>query len=177
MTIPTLETDRLLLRPFTLADAPEVRRLCGAREVYEGTLSIPHPYTQGHAEEWIGEHAEAFERREFLSLAVTRRSDGALVGSMGLGFAPAHARAELGYWIGVPYWGQGFATEAAAELIRYGFEELGLERVNAHHFPENPASGRVLEKLGMTREGRLRGHVVKDGRRRDVVAYGLLRGN
>jgi RimJ/RimL family protein N-acetyltransferase len=176
VTIPTLETERLVLRPFVLADAPEVRRLCSAREIHDGTLSIPHPYPAGLAEEWIGRHAAAFERMEFLPLAVLRRSDGALVGSVGLGFSPAHARAELGYWIGVPYWGQGFATEAAAELVRYGFEELGLERINAHHFPENPASGRVLTKLGMTREGRLRGHVVKNGRRRDLVAYGLLRG-
>ena len=82
--IPTLETERLLLRPFVLADASEVRRLAGAREVYDGTLAIPHPYPEGLAEEWIGRHAGGFERGEFVSLAATRREDGTLVGSIGL---------------------------------------------------------------------------------------------
>ena len=81
----------------------------------------------------------------------------------------------MGYWIGTPYWGCGFATEATAAVVRYGFEELQLNRVHAAHFALNPASGRVLEKLGMRREGCRRQHVLKWDRYVDLVLYGLLR--
>jgi hypothetical protein len=72
-----------------------------------------------------------------------------------------HSQAEMGFWIGVDYWGQGFATEAGQAVIRFGFERLNLNRVHAHHMVRNPASGRVLEKLGMKREGALRQRVRK----------------
>ena len=86
-----------------------------------------------------------------------------------------HLQAELGYWIGVPYWGQGFATEAARAVVGYGFEMLGLNRIYAHHMTRNPSSGRVLERIGMRREGVLRERVLKWGRFEDVVIYAVLR--
>jgi [ribosomal protein S5]-alanine N-acetyltransferase len=86
-----------------------------------------------------------------------------------------YGRAEMGYWIGRPYWGRGYCTEAARELLRYGFENLGLARIFACHFKENEASGRVMRKLGMTREGDLRHHVIKWGVPQDLVLYGILR--
>jgi RimJ/RimL family protein N-acetyltransferase len=83
--------------------------------------------------------------------------------------------AEIGYWIAVPYWGRGYATEAAAEIVRYGFEERNLQRVFACHFTRNPASGRVLQKAGMKYEGTLRQHVRKWDEYVDVAFYGVLR--
>ncbi len=97
-----------------------------------------------------------------------------LVGAMGLDFAPEHARAELGYWVGRPSWGQGFASEAARELVRYGFEVLGLNRIQAHHMVRNPASGRVLEKCGMQKEGVVRQYLKKWGEFEDIVMYSIL---
>jgi RimJ/RimL family protein N-acetyltransferase len=88
---------------------------------------------------------------------------------------PAHRRAELGYWIGVPHWSRGYATEAARAALHYGFETLQLERIFASHFRHNPASGRVLKKLGMRHEGCLRAHILKWGEFVDLEAYGLLR--
>ena len=73
------------------------------------------------------------------------------------------------------HWGRGIATEAVRVLLEHAFDDLGLERLFAHHFPWNPASGRVLEKAGLRREGVLRGHVQKDGRAVDNVLYGLAR--
>jgi ribosomal-protein-alanine N-acetyltransferase len=98
-----------------------------------------------------------------------------LVGAIGLGIEPEHSRAELGYWVGVPFWREGYATEAGREVVRYAFEELGLNRVYAFHFTRNPASGRVLEKIGMTHEGARRAHTLKGSEYLDNEAYGILR--
>jgi len=149
--------------------------LAGAPEVAAGTLTIPHPYPEGAAEAWIAGHAAAAERGEAIQLAIERREDGALVGAIGLELERGHDRAELGYWVGVPYWGSGYATEAAAAVLRYAFEVERLNRVFAYHFTDNPASGRVLQKLGMTHEGTRRGHYRKGGRYLDGEAYAILR--
>lgn len=171
---PTLETARLLLRPFTLTDAPEVQRLAGDRRVAEMTASMPHPYDDGVAETWIGSHPEGYEVGR-VELAVTLRPIGTLVGAIGLFVAHEHERAELGFWIGVPYWNQGYCTEAAREVLRYGFGHLGLHRIQANHYARNPASGRVMQKIGMTREGYVRESVLRWDRREDLVLYGILR--
>ena len=175
MTLPTLTTARLRLRPFTPADAPAVQRLAGAREVAATTLAIPHPYPDGAAEAWIATHAAAFAERRAATFAVTLHAGGELIGAIGLGLAPAHARAELGYWVGVPFWGQGYCTEAGHAMLEFGFRELGLNRVHAHHFTHNPASGAVMRKLGMRYEGRMRQHVCKWGDLLDVDCYAILR--
>lgn len=171
--MPTLRTDRLLLRPHTLADAPRVQELAGAREVADTTLTIPHPYPDGVAETWIGGLRPAWDERRMLVLAVTTVDDG-LVGTVGLELKRKHDRGELVYWTGVPYWGRGYATEAAGAMVRYGFEELGFHRIYAGFFPRNPASGRVMEKLGMTYEGTLRAHLRKGDVFEDVAYYGML---
>ena len=88
---------------------------------------------------------------------------------------PGQGRAELGYWIGVPFWGQGHATEAVAAVLAFGFGPLGLHRIHATVFPRNPASARVLEKSGFRREGLLRGYARKEGAFEDLVMYARLR--
>jgi ribosomal-protein-alanine N-acetyltransferase len=167
-----LATERLVLRPFTLADAPAVQQLAGARAVALNTLLIPHPYPDGAAEEWISKHGE---RPDDVNFAITLRESDDLIGAIGLIVAREHDRAEIGYWIGVPYWNNGYATEAARAVIDYGFARLGLRRIFALYFTRNPASGRVMRKLGMQREGMLRQHVLKWGERIDVEIYGVVR--
>ena len=172
---PLIETPRLVLRGFDLTDAREVQILAGAREIADTTALIPHPYPDGAAEQWIATHGPEWKTHRTLALAVTLRDSGQLVGSIGLTFAEEHARAELGYWIGVPFWRHGFATEAASAAIDFGFRVLGLNRVQAHHFARNPASGRVLMKAGMKREGASPRYFFKNGRFEDIVFYGVLR--
>jgi RimJ/RimL family protein N-acetyltransferase len=167
-----LTTERLLLRSFTGADAPDLQRLINAREIALNTLRIPFPYPEGEAERWISTHDTASDDHVF---AVTQREDGALVGCVGLHVKPDHDHAELGYWIGVPFWGRGFASEAAAAVVRFGFETLLLNRIFAMHFSRNPASGRVLQNIGMKYEGRLRQHMKKWDEYVDLEAYGMLR--
>ncbi len=172
---PTLRTERLALRPFEIADAEEVQRWAGDRDIAAMTLTIPHPYEEGMAEEWIATHQERFERGELVNFAMTLRDEGPVIGAVGLSIAGQHERAELGYWIGKPWWGQGYCTEAARTVVRYGFEQLGLNRIQASHFEQNPASGRVLQKIGMAHEGRSRQHVKKWDRFEDLVRYAVLR--
>jgi ribosomal-protein-alanine N-acetyltransferase len=172
---PTLTTLRLLLRPFALADAPAVRRLAGEWAVADTTLSIPHPYDEGVAEAWIASLADQYARREQAVFAITENQTETLVGAIGLVLRAPHHRAELGYWVGRPYWGRGYATEAAAAVIAFGFAELSLNRIHACHFARNPASGRVLAKAGMRREGVSRQHVRRWDRFEDLVQYGILR--
>lgn len=173
MALPILRTERLLLRGFSLADAPRVQELAGSRDVASTTLTMPHPYEDGMAEAWIEGHSAAWEARKRLTLAITAESDG-LIGGIGLHLAPEHRRAEMGYWIGVPFWNRGFATEAAAAVLAYGFSELGLHRIVARHFPRNRASGQVLRKLGMIHEGTSREHVLRWGRFEDLECYAIL---
>jgi [ribosomal protein S5]-alanine N-acetyltransferase len=172
---PALKTERLLLRPFTLADAPDVLRLAGDRDIASTTLNIPHPYEPGMAEAWISTHPDAFDRGETVTFALARRADKTLIGAIGLRLEPEHRLAELGYWVGKPYWNQGFATEAARAVIGYGFEELGLNRIYASHLARNPASGRVMQKAGLVYEGRLRQRILKWGVFEDLEIYAILR--
>jgi RimJ/RimL family protein N-acetyltransferase len=149
--------------------------LAGERDISSTTLNIPHPYEDGMAEEWIGTHRERFERGELANFAVVLRDDGRLVGAIGLVINQQFESAELGYWVGKPYWGQGYCTEAARAVLHYGFTVLGLNRIHAHHLSRNPASGRVMEKIGMTYEGCLSQHVKKWGDFEDIKVYGILR--
>jgi ribosomal-protein-alanine N-acetyltransferase len=172
---PAIETERLTLRTFDLTDAPEVQRLAGDREIASKTLRIPHPYEDGVAEKWISTHRDLFEKGQCVNLAITRRNDGCLVGCIGLTINTESENAELGYWIGKPYWNQGYCTEAAKQVIEYGFETLKLNRIEAHHFGRNPASGKVMQKIGMLHEGCLRQHIKKWNEFEDIVMYGLLK--
>ncbi|MDW8316579.1 MAG: GNAT family N-acetyltransferase [Anaerolineae bacterium] len=176
LSLPTLTTRRLVLRPFQLADAADVQRLAGDWAIADTTLHIPHPYPNGAAEEWILRYRRDADLGGSVTLAITMRTNGALVGAISLDLDRRYDRAEMGYWIGRPYWGQGFCTEAALALVRYGFEQLGLNRIYAFHFTRNPASGRVMQKIGMQYEGTLRQHIKKWDRYEDVKVYGILRG-
>lgn len=171
---PRLETDRLLLRAFAPSDGPTVERLAGAREVADTTLSLPHPYPEGGGSGWIATHADAWRSGELLTLAVCRRSAPEPIGAVSLHIDRAHAHGEIGYWIGTEHWGQGYATEAARALVAYAFDRLGLHRVQARHFLRNPSSGRVMQKLGMQREGILRDAYVRWGRFESVAVYAVL---
>jgi ribosomal-protein-alanine N-acetyltransferase len=173
---PTLRTARLLLGTFVPEDAPELQRLAGAREIADTTVSIPHPYDLDHALAWIGQQRREAVRGRATNFAIRLLPDGPLIGSAGLrDIDPEHLQAELGFWIGRDWWGQGYAREAAAAVIRFGFESLGLNRICAHHMARNPAAGKVLHALGMRQEGLLRQRVRKWGVYEDVVLYASVR--
>lgn len=168
-TTPTLETSRLKLRPYNEADIAELVPLIGVREV-AATTRLAYPYTEQDAKTFLASSQDPGK----IWLAITLRSDGRQMGGVGLRVEEQHQNAELGYWLGVSYWGMGYATEAARELLRYGFEDLRLHRIFASHFKQNPASGRILVKLGMRYEGCQREHLRKWDQFVDLEMYGIL---
>ena len=173
---PALETKRLILRPLTPQDAPTVQQMAGRREIADTTISIPHPYSEQQARYWIAEAADLFAKGKAVVFGMQIKSEGKLVGAVGLRDIDAeHSLAEMGFWVAVEGWGQGYATEAARAVVAFGFEQLGLNRIYAHHMVRNPASGRVLAKLGMKQEGLLRQRARKWGVFEDVVLKAVLR--
>ena len=171
----TIETGRLILRPFRRSDAGDVQLLAGDRLIADTTLSIPHPYTDIMAEKWISRHPAQFKAGEAAVFAVILRESGGLIGAIGLELQPVYQRAELGFWIGRPFWNRGYCQEAGQAVLEYGFVELNLNRIQANHFRRNPASGRVMQKLGMLYEGCARQQVKKWNQFEDVVWYAILK--
>jgi len=173
---PIIRTPRLVLGDFEADDAVELQRLAGDRQIADTTLAIPHPYELDHALAWIGNQRKESARGRAANFAIRLSSDSPIIGCAGLrDIDLEHLQAELGFWIGREWWGHGYAREAAAAVIRFGFGTLRLNRICAHHMLRNPAAGKVLQHLGMVREGVLRQRVRKWGVYEDVVLYAILR--
>ncbi|MDW5418295.1 GNAT family N-acetyltransferase [Iodobacter sp. CM08] len=173
--MPTLETPRLILNHFNFDDAPAVQRLAGDFAIADTTATIPHPYPDGAAESWIASTANLWLVQQTLALAIRRKEDGTLLGAISLLDILYEHRAELGYWIGKPFWGNGYASEAGHAILAFGFTELKLKRIHAEYLARNPASGRVMEKIGLKQEGILRQHAIKWGKLEDKICTGILR--
>ena len=174
--LPTLETERLILRKMTLEDAEAIFAYASDPEVSRYTLWETHRSIE--------------DSRAFLELEISKRESGGepdwgivykgdhrLVGTCGIiSWEPHHARAEIGYALSREYWGRGLMPEAARAMIRFGFERMSLNRIEARCIAENAASARVMEKAGMTYEGTLRQREVIKGAYRDMELYAILRG-
>jgi len=173
---PSLETPRLLLRPLTLADGKEIQRLAGDIRIAKMTLSVPHPYPEGLAEEWIATHPDQFREGEGVVFGICLKAIGVLIGCISIeGISETHRRGEVGYWIGCDYWNQGYCTEALQALIEFGFRQMNLNKLTARHMAKNPQSGRVMLKAGMKQEGHFKDDCFRWGQFEDSVVYGLTR--
>jgi len=164
---PVLTTERLTLRALDTSDCPRVAELAGDKRIYDMTLLIPHPYEPHHAEGWISTHAAHWARwREdwTMNFAIRSKENDTLMGVIGLVGVPGHKRAEMGYWLGVPFWGKGFMSEAARAVVEFAFGTLGANRLEAGVFDGNTASMNVLRKGGFHEEGVLRQRFLKDGK-------------
>lgn len=147
---PPIRTERLLLRRFVSSDAEAVHGLADDTRLAAMMSRLPHPYLAEMAEAWFAGHdADIAEQREY-PLAVLHGE--VLVGCVSL-MHYAGGSGELGYWVGVPYWGRGYATEAARAMLAFGREHLGLGQATARCMADNGASARVLEKCGFARTG------------------------
>lgn len=140
-----MKTARLRLRPLHHADAERIAVLGGVWEVASMTGRIPYPYSQEDAQHWLTGLAEG-------EVVYAIEHKGELIGICG--YTPrGDGTAEMGYWLGQPYWGKGFATEAAERLMRHGFTKGGIKSFTGCHFADNPQSARVLQKLGFRAKG------------------------
>jgi [ribosomal protein S5]-alanine N-acetyltransferase len=171
-----LETDRLILRPIEEFDAPALLPFVSDGDVAYNLLRMPHPYPEEQLVPFIRRCVAAMERREQFDMVVILKATGQAIGMCSLDDVLwQHMRAEIGYYLGKPYWGHGYMTEAAKRMLEFGFWELGLERIHAYCFVRNTASARILEKIGMTREGCCRRAIKKADGFLDVFIYGIIR--
>ena len=173
--LPKLTTDRLTLDRFTDADIPRLTELCGDERIAATTLAIPHPYSEQDAEQWIARHEAMIQADAVYPFAIRQTDSGNLVGCSGFHLNATHRRTEIGYWVGVPYWRKGYCTEAGHEIIRFGFEELGLNAITCGYFVGNVASERVMEKLGIKHEGVRRHHYFRHDKFIDLAVGTLLK--
>jgi RimJ/RimL family protein N-acetyltransferase len=172
---PLLVTNRLVLRELRPGDAGAIAVRAGDRRVARYLLAVPSPYPVTLASRWIASRIAWWPQGRGVTLAIaTRDAPDALLGSVSLRRYVRDRRAELGYWLGVESWGQGYATEAVTAIVELGFRDLGLGRIYAQVLDGNTASCRVLDKLGMIEEGVRRRHVRKGRQLRDVRLYGIL---
>ena len=149
MTIPTLTTKRLTLRPFAPEDTEPLFHILQGKDALRYFPNATPPPLE-RVENLIARQLEHWDAHGYGWWAVERQSQTGLIGWSGLQFLPETSETEIGYLLGLDHWGQGYATEAAQAGVTYGFETLGLERIIGLAHPENLASRRVLEKLGMT---------------------------
>jgi ribosomal-protein-alanine N-acetyltransferase len=169
----TLETERLILRPPARADIPAIVKYAGDPRVALKMTRMPHPYHLGHAVEWL-ESIETDRENGDVVFGIERKSDPGLIGIISLELRADKCSADTGYWVGVPYWRNGYVTEALREVLRYAFEDRGLLYVGAWHMMGNPASGRVMQKARMKFEHVVRGGINRFGTLHDRVNYGLF---
>lgn len=172
---PELTTARLRLRAFAPADRDDVVALAGHPDVAAFLLHLPHPMPPEAAADWIRAAVDDWTSGGSPTWAIVRRRGGRVIGAVWLRWSPRHGRAELGYWLGRRYWGHGYAREAAAAAVGFGFEVLAVHRVFAQHLDGNERSAAVLRAIGMQFEGVRRGHVRRRGVPRDLHGYARLR--
>ena len=171
-----MATTRLLLDSLVADDVPSLVSLAGDAAIADTTISVPHPLDAEVARQWLASLTQAMAVGSAEHFAIREAAGAPLVGMVSLrSIDREHEEAELSFWIGRPFWGRGYATEAAGAAVDRAFDVLGLNRIVAHHMVRNPGSGRVLARLGFRQEGLLRERVKKWGVHEDVVLMALLR--
>jgi len=173
--IPTLTTQRLTLGEIFAVDIPTIEKYAGNPNVAKHLLNLPHPYYEKDAIFWINMAHQGWADGSKCIFGIRLKDTQEFIGGVGLHVDARFNRAELGYWIGEPFWGKGYMSEAVGAVIQYGFEEVELNKVHAIHLLNNPASGKVMQKNGMVKEGEMKEHVKTQNGYQDIAQYGLTR--
>ena len=172
---PILESPRLQLRPLERSDTIAIQRSAGNREIADTMISLPHPYPADEAERYFARQQAEQKAGRAVTFAIEHKAKGRFCGLVEVrDINHEHSLGELSFWLAVEAWGRGYMTEAVRAVVRYGFEDLGLNRLYAYHMLRNPASARVLEKNGFKQEGLLRQRVRKWGKFEDVALWAIL---
>lgn len=174
-SFPALHTDRLRLRRPVAGDIPRLVQYANHPQISEMTLNVPHPYREKDAISWINMANEGFEDKNHFVFAICKQTDDQFMGGIGLRLNTRFNHAELGFWIGEPFWNNGYVTEATGKILEFGFERIKLQKIFATHFVNNPASGKVMENNGMIQEGVLVDHIRKDDAYLTLIQYRLTR--
>ena len=173
---PTLETERLILRPLVFTDASLIQKFASNRQIADTMISIPHPYPDGEAERYISKQMAELKQGISVTFAIEPKSTQKLQGIMEIrDIDREHSVAELSYWLAVEAWRKGYMSEALQVILRFGFITLSLNRLYAYHMTRNPSSDKLLRKNGFQQEGLLRQRVRKWGVFEDVVLQAIIR--
>ncbi|WP_297436478.1 GNAT family N-acetyltransferase [uncultured Clostridium sp.] len=168
-------TNRLILRVMDFDDALEISRLLNNYNIYKVTRILPFPYTEDDALAWIAGHKFGIKSDRVYNLAIVDKNTKELYGTVALSNNKEDNNGELGYWIGEEFWGKGYCTEAINAILDFAFYEKGYNKVFARHFESNIASGKVMQKVFMKKEGFFRNHILKDGEFKNIVYYSILK--
>ena len=172
--MPTLETERLILRPMRRSDVSAIVNLAGDEAVATKTASIPYPLTYREAEDWLNRHLGWGGDKEVV-FAIEHKENRVFLGAIGILITGTRGPAPMGYWLGRPFWNKGYMTEAIHRLIDHAFADLGVTAIRAAAYPDNPASMRVQEKAGMTFVGREMEPAPARGGNREVLVREITR--
>lgn len=168
---PRLITNRLILDQIVPSDIPEIVASAGNIKIVENTRNMPHPYFDEDAISWINMANQGFKAKNNYILAIRLKETNKLIGGIGLTLDVENNRAELGYWLAEEFWNWGFTTESVQAILKFGFEQLELNKIVAVYLTTNEASGRVMIKNGMTKEAEFKDHDVKRGSRIEDNEY------
>lgn len=172
---PTLRTKRLILNQVKPKDIPDIVTYAGNKKITETTRTMPHPYFEEDAIAWINMVNQGFRNKDKYIFAIREKSTEAFMGGIGLSIAVDDNRAELGYWIAECFWNKGYTSEAVKSILKFGFEELDLNKITAAYIDTNIASGKIMDKNGMVKEGELKNHDMKDSEYKTLIQYRMLK--
>jgi RimJ/RimL family protein N-acetyltransferase len=170
--------EQIYLSPITASDQDACVEHLKEKEIYNWTSRIPFPYSAADFRNWLQYVEQSTQQQGREVQWAIRNFESYLIGVIGFldgwQLGKSH-RAEIGYWLGKPFWGQGIMTHVIRTVCDYAFTEFGLRKITADVYSNNAASARVLEKCGFVQEGYLRQHYLKDGELRDAKTFGLLK--
>ncbi len=175
--LPILKTERLILRPLRMRDAKDLFAYAQDPEVSRHVLWDAHE-SIWDSRQFLRAAIRQYRRGQPGSFAIVLKDSGRMIGTIGFMWINVDYKSgEVGYSLGRDYWNKGIMTEALREVVRFGFEDLGLNRIEAQHEVSNPASGKVMAHVGMQFEGILRQRIRNKGCYADVALYAILRGD
>lgn len=169
-----LKTERLVLSEPTEEDLKDIIMHAHDPIIAQNSLYIPYPYEEKDAYAWLEITKKGLEDANAYIFGIRLKESNQLIGGMGLHLDKAHDKAEVGYWLGKAFRRNGYTSEALKRVIRFGFDDLKLNKIYASHFINNPVSGKVMEKAGMCKEGILKHHYKKNGEYLDAVFYAIF---
>lgn len=172
---PELNTGRLKLRKIRTEDISSLVKYCNNKKISDQILNIPYPYSEENAIFRINFVLQGFKNKERYVFAITLKESEELIGEIGLHLDKVNNSAQFGYWIAEPFWGKGIATEATASILKFGFEVLELNKIYATHYPENEASGKVMQNNKMIKEAELKDHYKINDSYKSVIQYRLTK--
>ena len=173
-SLPVLKTSNLILRGHRDEDKVNLIKYANNPKISEQIINIPYPYTEKDASARLEFVRKGFSSRQRFVFVINLKDSDELIGEIGLHLDRGTDEAQFGYWVAEPFWGKGIATEAVSAILKFCFTELELKRIYATHYPENIASGKVMQNNKMMNEGELKDHYKVGATFRSVVLYSML---